>query len=369
MKTNIQEIIQSLQNWAPPALQEAYDNSGLQIGNPNQACTGILVCLDFTEEVLKEALEKNCNLIISHHPLIFKGIKSISGKNLIERCIIKAIKENLVLYTSHTNLDSVIHGVSKEIADRLQLSNQKILSSRAESLVKLYTYVPLENKDELAQALFDAGAGNIGEYSECSFQTKGKGTFKPSENANPTIGETGGPREEVEEVKLEVIIPFFLIDQVVHALKEAHPYEEVAYELIALKNNQNDFGFGVLGELEQEMELKDFLERVKKNFNLKVIKHTNSKKISKIKTVALCGGSGAFLIGAAKAQKADIYITGDLKYHDYFLAEDDIILADIGHFESEQFTIQLICRYLQKNFSKFAIHATSINTNPINYYI
>jgi|SRR5690606_5354692 len=369
MEINIQEIIQSLENWAAPALQESYDNSGLQIGDTQQNCKGILVCLDFTEEVLEEAIEKNCNLIISHHPLIFKGIKSISGKNLIERCIIKAIKEDIVLYTIHTNLDSVIHGVNKEIADRLQLKNQQILSSRNESLVKLYTYVPIANKEEVAQALFEAGAGNIGEYSECSFQTKGIGTFKPSENANPTIGKASGPRENVEEVKLEVIIPFYLVNKVFAALKKSHPYEEPAYEIIALKNQQGDFGFGILGELEKEMELKDFLQMVKENFNLKVIKHTNSPKISKIKTVALCGGSGAFLIGTAKAQKADIYITGDLKYHDYFLAEEEIILADIGHFESEQFTIQLICRYLQKNFSKFAIHATSINTNPINYYI
>lgn len=365
---SIANIIHSLNTWAPLALQESYDNAGTQVGNIQQDCTGVLVALDITEAIIEEAIEKKCNLIVSHHPLIFKGLKSITGKDYIERCIIKALQNNIVIYSTHTNLDALDYGVNQEIAERMQLENTQILSPRPDSLLKLYTYVPLANKEEVLAALFEAGAGHIGEYSECAFQTEGTGSFKPSENANPTIGEAGGKREYVKEVKIEVIVPFYKSNAILQALKKAHPYEEVAYELIPLKNSQGNYGFGMTGQLKEAMSIEEFFNLLKEAFHLKVIKHTESNKIKEIKNVAICGGSGAFLINAAKASKADIYITGDLKYHEYFLAEEDIILADIGHFESEQFTINLICRYLRKKFSKFAVYSTELNTNPIKYF-
>lgn len=369
MSLDIIEIIQQLNKWAPLSLQESYDNAGVQVGNTNQNCSGALICLDITEEVINEAIEKNCNLIISHHPLIFNGLKNITGESYVERCIITAIKNNIVLYSTHTNLDSVRHGVNYKIAQKIGLTDLQILSPRPNSLLKLFTYVPTKDKEKVLKALFDAGAGNIGEYAECSFQFTGEGTFKPSISSNPTIGEAGEERTAVEEYKIEVIVPFYAQQEVVHALKKAHPYEEVAYELIPIINEQNEYGFGMIGQLENPHIFDFFLEKIQETFSIPSIKHTSNSKNKMIKTVAICGGSGAFLISAAKAAKADIYLTGDLKYHDFFLAENDLILADIGHFESEQFTIELIYNFLQKKFPKFALYATSINTNPVKYFI
>lgn len=369
MAIEIKSIIQALNNWAPLSLQESYDNSGVQVGDMNQLCTGTLVCLDITLPVIKEAINKKCNLIISHHPLIFKGLKSLTGKNEVEQCILQAIQNNIVIYSTHTNLDSVSHGVSGMMAERLNLRNIKILAPKTNTLYKLYTYIPTQDKEHVLSALYEAGAGKIGEYSECSFSSVGKGTFRPSANAHPTIGKQGGQQEIVEEYKVEVVVPFFLKDQVINALLSAHPYEEVAYELIAIENQQDQWGLGMVGELEQPMHWNDFLQQIKSTFHIPSIKYTACKQDQFISKVGLCGGSGAFLIPVAKAQKVDIYITGDLKYHDFFLAENQIILADIGHFESEQFTIELIYNFLQKKFPKFAHYATSINTNPIKYFI
>lgn len=369
MSIAIKEIIKKLNQWAPLSLQESYDNAGVQIGNDNQVCNGAMICLDITEEIIQEAIEKGCNLIISHHPLIFKGLKNITGETYVERCIITAIQNHIVLYSSHTNLDSVYHGVNHKIAEKIGLKDLNILSPRPSSLLKLYTFVPVKEKDKVLNALFDAGAGNIGQYSECSFVSSGSGSFKPSLESQPTIGKAGGERENVEEFKIEVIVPFYAKHQIIHALKEAHPYEDVAYELIPILNDQNDYGFGMIGELINPQPLDLFLRDIQEKFSIPSIKHTSSSKKDIIRTVAVCGGSGSFLIDAAKAAKADIYITGDLKYHEFFLGENDLILADIGHFESEQFTIELIYNFLQKKFPKFALHATSINTNPVKYFI
>lgn len=369
MTIEIQSIINALNTWAPLSLQEPYDNAGVQVGDSSQECTGTLICLDITLPIIEEAIEKKCNLIISHHPLIFKGIQSITGKNEIEQCLIKAIKNNIVLYSTHTNLDSIRGGVSAMMANKIGLNNLTLLSPRPKSLYKLYSYVPLDHKDQVLSALYKVGAGHIGNYSECSFSTQGIGSFKPSDQAQPTIGTQGGEQTIVEETKIEVLLPFYLKDQAIHALKAAHPYEEVAYECIALENHQNEWGFGMVGNLGEKVHWKSFLKQLQDTFHVPSIKHTPCAENQYISKVAVCGGSGAFLIPSALKHQADIYITGDLKYHDFFQAENKIILADIGHFESEQFTIELIYNFLQEKFPKFAHNATSIHTNPIKYFI
>ncbi len=363
----IKHILQELEDFAPIPLQENYDNCGIQLGNEEQLATGALLCLDVTEDVIDEALENGCNLIISHHPLLFSGLKNITGKNQVERIILKSIKNDIVIYAAHTNFDNVKMGVNDKFADKLNLKNKKILSPISSSLYKLYTYIPEEDYQKVASALFDAGAGNIGNYSHCGFRLNGIGTFKPQENAQPYIGESGGEKEEVKEIKLEVIVPSHLKSTVLKALFEAHPYEEVAYELIRIENKNQDIGAGLIGDLPEEMAVSDFLEMLKTNMQTECIKFTKPH-IKTIKKVAVCGGSGSFLLKNAFQQKADIFISSDFKYHQFFEAENAIMIADIGHYESEQFTTEIFSQIIRNKFPKFATYFTTIRTNPVNYY-
>lgn len=336
----IAEIIHSLEQLAPPSLQEDYDNAGLITGNSSWDCTGILCSLDATEEIIEEAKSKNCNLVVAHHPIIFRGLKEITGKNYVEKTIINAIKNDIAIYAIHTNLDNVIEGVNNKIADKLNLINRNILFPRQNLLMKLYTFVPVEQTEKVRSALFNAGAGNIGNYSEASFNAEGTGTFKANENANPFVGEQG-KRHEENEIKIEVIFPSYLKQKIVNALIASHPYEEVAYDIIALSNEFNKTGSGLIGEMELEISEEKFLLFLKDVFNLKVIKHT--KLLDKpIKKIAVCGGAGSFLINTALAENAEVYITSDIKYHEFFDANERILIADIGHWESEQFTIDLL---------------------------
>ena len=362
----IQEIIRSLENWAPPALQESYDNAGVICGDVHQEVTEILVSLDCTEAVVEEAVQKGCNLIVSHHPIVFRGLKSLTGKNYVERTVIKAIQNNIVLYAAHTNLDHVYTGVNHRIGKQLGIENPKVLSPKKGILQKLVTFCPTDKAPEVRQALFEAGAGHIGQYDHCSFNLDGTGTFRASENTNPYVGEKGEEHHE-PEARIEVVLPSYLQHRVVSALFKAHPYEEVAWDLYALENSHPTTGAGMIGELTEAIGIEEFLTQLKEQFKVPVVRHTPWVK-KQVKRVAWCGGAGSFLIGQAKRAGADVFITGDVKYHEFFDAEEDLIIADIGHFESEQFTIELIASYLKQNFSKFASHLTEVNTNPVKYF-
>lgn len=363
--TKIKEIIQYLETIAPLQYQEAYDNAGLICGSPDDPVKGAIITLDSTEEVIDEAIDKECNLVIAHHPIIFKGLKSLTGKNYVERTIIKAIKNDIAIYAFHTNLDNVIDGVNSKICEKLGLINSTILVAKNDNLNKLVSFVPKESTSEVLSELHKAGSGNIGNYSNCSFRVEGTGTFMPKEGATPKVGETNH-QEEVEENRIEVIFPAHLSGEMLNALKRAHPYEEAAYFMQPTTNRNQEVGSGMIAELKKPMPAIDFLGYLKDKMNLELIRHTKLTK-DKIKKVAICGGSGSFLLKAAINKKADVFISADFKYHEFFDAEDKIIIADIGHYESEVFTKDLIYELLTKKFSNFALNLSGIKTNPINY--
>ena len=363
----LKEIIDFLEELAPPSLQESYDNSGLIVGNGNEEINKAIICLDAIETIVDEAIEKGAQLIIAHHPIVFSGLKKLNGKNYVERTIIKAIQNNIAIYAIHTNLDNVEHGVNQKISDKIGLTNTKILAPKSNILTKLQTFAPKENAAQVLEALFAAGAGKIGHYSETSFSYNGIGTFKGDETTNAYIGKPG-IRESVEETKIEVLLENHLQNKVLQALIKAHPYEEVAYDLIPINNVHQNIGSGMIGELEKPMKTTVFLKLLQEVFQVKSIKHTALIK-HEIKTVALCGGSGSFLLNKAKSQKADIFITSDFKYHEFFDADNQIIIADIGHYETEQYTSELLIENLNKKFRNFAFLLTELNTNPVKYFI
>ena len=363
----VKHITDTIEEQAPLVYQESYDNCGLQVGNPQAEVTGILLSLDVTEAIVDEAIARGCNMIVAHHPLIFSGLKQISGRNYVEKVVIKAIKHDINIYAAHTNLDNMAHGVNAKIAEKLGLQDIKILVPKAGIVSKLYTYAPIDSAAKVRDALFAAGAGSIGRYSECSFNTTGTGSFRPQQGTNPTIGQPGGPREEVAEVKIEVIVEKHLERAVLAALFSNHPYEEVAYELIPLPNPNQQIGAGMIGTLPAPVEASEFLSRVKRQMKADCIKHTalTGRLIQK---VAVCGGSGSFLLADAIKQNADIFITADYKYHQFFDAEGRIIIADIGHYESEQYTPEIFEAILKKKFPNFAILLSNLITNPVKYF-
>ncbi len=361
----ISEITDYLESLAPLSLQENYDNSGLIVGNKNDDVTGILVCLDSLESIVDEAIQLNCNLIIAHHPIIFSGLKKLNGKNYIERTIIKAIKNNIAIYAIHTNLDNIRDGVNSMIAEKLGLENCRVLSPKRGYLKKLVTFAPHGNADNVRTAIFAAGAGEIGNYENCSFNLEGTGSFRGNELSNPYVGRKGALHLE-PETRIEVIFPSFLEQKVLSALFRSHPYEEVAYDIYSLDNFHQNIGAGLIGTLSQPVDEAEFLQFVKNTMQCGAVKHTAllQKSITK---VAVCGGSGSFLLGDAIAAGADIYISADFKYHQFFDADNRILIADIGHYESEQYTIDMLCALLMKKFPTFAVHFSKINTNPVNY--
>ncbi|MEP6615475.1 MAG: Nif3-like dinuclear metal center hexameric protein [Ginsengibacter sp.] len=363
----IGEILQFLESFAPPALQESYDNAGLLTGDRTWECTGILTALDALPAVIEEAIHNNCNLVVVHHPVIFKGLKKINGKNYVERTVILAIKNDIAIYAIHTNLDNVKNGVNIKIAEKLGMVDTQILQLREHQLKKLITFAPLDQAENLRRALFDAGAGQLGKYSECSFSQEGTGTFKPLEGSDPFVGETG-KRHVDKEVKIEVIFPSYLESKIIPEMIKAHPYEEVAYDVISLGNFLSDIGSGMIGNLPAPVPEKEFLATLKNAFKLQVIRHTGLRGKPVLK-VAICGGAGSFLLPEALSQKADIYLTSDIKYHEFFDAESKLVLVDIGHYESEQFTIDLLHDILREKFINFAVRKTDLNTNPVHYFL
>ena len=361
----IKEIVSALDRFAPLPLQDGFDNAGLQIGLTEAEATGALLCLDVTEAVLDEAIALGCNLVISHHPLIFKGYKSITGKDYVERCILKAIRNDMVLYAAHTNLDNAKGGVNYKIAEKIGLKHLQVLEPKRNSLLKLVTFVPTEQAERVRKALFAAGCGNIGGYDSCSYNLKGEGTFRAGENTHPFCGSIGELHRE-EEVRIETILPSYKKGEVVRALLSAHPYEEPAFDLYPLENEWTQAGAGIVGELETPETELEFLKRIKKIFEVECVKH-NRLTGREIQKVALCGGAGAFLIPQAIRSGADIFITGEIKYHDYFGHENEILLAEIGHYESEQYTKEIFYSIIRDLFPNFALHLSKINTNPIKY--
>jgi dinuclear metal center YbgI/SA1388 family protein len=362
----LKDITGYLEGLAPLSYQESYDNSGLQVGDREMEVTGVLITLDVTEEVLLEAENLGFNLVISHHPVIFGGLKSLTGKNAAERIVTKAIRKEIAIYSGHTNFDAISGGVNTAMANRLGLLKQRILDPMKEQLKKLVVFVPHDQVDQVRSAMFEAGAGHIGDYDSCSFNLEGKGTFRGSEGSDPYVGQVGELHQE-PEIRVETIVPAPLVRKVVRAMEKAHPYEEVAYDIYPLENAFNQAGMGMLGELEDPVDEEVFMTFLKDRFGLSLIRHS-ALRGKPVKKVALCGGAGSFLLGRAKASGADVFVTGDFKYHQFFDADGKIVVMDMGHFESEQFTRELFYDLLMKKFPKFAVRLAETVTNPIKYF-
>jgi len=361
----VQDVIHHLEELSPIAYAEGFDNVGLLVGNKNNDLTGVLVTLDTLETVIDEAIAKDCNLIVSFHPIIFKGLKKITGKTYVERVVMKAIKHDISIYAIHTALDNSFQGVNNKICEQIGLINRSILIPQSGTIKKLTTYVPEKDLDKLREAMFNIGAGAIGNYDQCSFNVNGIGTFNGNENSNPTIG-TAGITQEEPEIKLTITFAKHLESKLLQTLFKIHPYEEVAYEVTTLENKNQHIGMGMLGEFEHPMSETEFLKHLKEVMRTECVRH--SSLLGKpIKKVAVLGGSGSFAIQAAQSAQADAFITADLKYHDFFSAEKSILLADIGHYESEQYTKNLLVAYLNKKMPNFAIILSNTNTNPVKY--
>lgn len=362
----VKEVIRTLETLAPLQYAEDFDNVGLLVGDANQEVTGVLVTLDTLESVVDEAIEQGCNLIASFHPIIFKGLKKITGKSYVERVVLKAIKHDIAIFSIHTALDNSWNGVNAMICKKLKLENRSVLIPQVGTVQKLVTFVPSESSEAVRNALFEAGAGAIGNYSNCSFNNAGMGTFNGNEDSNPVVGVPGETRFEAE-IQIGVTFPKHLEKKVLDALRTSHPYEEVAYEVTTLNNTNQHIGMGMIGELREPLTETEFLAHAKNTFKTGCIKHS-SLLGKKVKKVAVLGGSGSFAINAAKAAGADAFVTSDLKYHDFFSAENDILLTDVGHYESEQYTKELLVAHLSKKITNFAIVLSQENTNPITYY-
>ena len=363
----IKEIVSALERFAPLPLQDGFDNAGLQIGLTDAEATGALLCLDVTEAVLDEAIALGYNLVISHHPLIFKGYKSITGKDYVERCILKAIKNDIVIYSAHTNLDNAPEGVNFKIAEKIGLKNVRVLEAKENALLKLVTFVPATRAEEVRTALASAGCGCIGNYDSCSYNVEGEGMFRALESANPYCGKIGELHVE-KETRIETILPTYRKAEVIKALLAAHPYEEPAFDLYPLQNSWQQAGAGVIGELETPETELEFLKRIKKTFEVGCLKH-NRLTGREIQTVALCGGAGAFLMPLAIRNRADVFITGEIKYHDYFGHDTDILLAEIGHYESEQYTKEIFYTIIRDLFPNVEVQQSKINTNPSKIHV
>lgn len=360
----LNDILKSLENWAPASFQESYDNSRLIFGKREKEISKALVALDITEEVVKEAEGKEVDLIISHHPLVFSGIKSLTGKTDAERALIRAIQSDIAIYAIHTNLDNVASGVNAAIGEKLRIAKPKILAPKKDLLNKLVVFVPQTHYQGLVEALWAAGAGKIGNYDLCSFRSSGKGSFRPSLNSNPNLGQRN-EYSEVDEFRLEVLVEKHLLSAVLQAMYEAHPYEEVAHEIYAIENRHQEVGSGMYGDLAEAIDAMTYIKEIKEKFG-GMLRYTHLPT-SKIQRIAWCGGSGSFLLNDAKRVGADLFLSSDFKYHQFFEADNEILIADIGHYENEQFTIALIAEHLRKKFPTFAVLLTENSTNPINY--
>jgi dinuclear metal center YbgI/SA1388 family protein len=365
IQMKVKEVVDALERFAPLPLQDGFDNAGLQVGLTEATVTGALLCLDVTEAVIDEAIERHCNVIISHHPLLFNKLKRVTGTNYIERCVMKAIRHGIAVYSAHTNMDNAMYGVNFKMAEKLGLQQVEILEPKADNLVKLVTYVPTSHADEVRKALFAAGCGNIGNYDGCSYNVEGVGTFRAGDGTHPFVGEVGEEHHE-EEIRIETIVPAYKEGSAVKALLEVHPYEEPVYDLFPLKNKWSQAGAGVIGELKNEMPVPDFLQLLKHTFGVACVRYNDYEK-NTVKSVALCGGAGAFLMPLAISRHADVFVTGEIKYHEFFGHEDEILLAEIGHYESEQYTKEIFYSIIKDLCPELPVYQCSVVTNPIKY--
>lgn len=366
MQIKLEKIIEVIEQIAPVPLQESYDNSGLLVGNREDLITGALISLDLTEEVIDEAISLNYNLIITHHPPIFKPLKKLTGSDVTEKCIIKAIRNDIALYCAHTNLDNSIDGVNAILAQKIGIIPTGVVQPLKGMLRKLVVFVPESHHESVREAIFRAGAGEIGNYDNCSFNTSGNGTFRAGKGSYPYIGEIGELHSE-PEIKIETILPFWLESKVLKAISETHPYEEVAWDSYSLTNDFWGAGSGLIGKLVDPMSELELLKRLKSVLSIPFLKHSPFTN-KMVETIGICGGSGNFLIRDAISKKCDVFITGELKYHDYFSAESRILLIEAGHYETEQFTKELLYQILKEKFSTFALQISGINSNPVNYF-
>jgi dinuclear metal center YbgI/SA1388 family protein len=362
----LKDLTSYLDSAIPLSFQEDYDNAGLQVGQQLKEITSAMICLDVTEEVIKEAIASECDLIVSHHPLIFKGIKNLTGKTFTERILIEAIRKDIAIYSAHTNLDMLGNGVSRKMAEKIGLKKVAVLAPMEKALLKLVTFIPESHVKDVQKAVFEAGAGVVGNYDNCGFSVSGTGSFRGNEMTNPFRGEKG-KLYVGNEIRFETILYAHLKEKVIKALLDSHPYEEVAYDLYALENNNIKTGLGCVGLLDKPVSENDFIELISVVFDAKGIRHSalTGKTVRK---VALCGGSGASLINNAIHSGADIFLTADIKYHDFFRAENKILLVDAGHFETEKFSGEILKDLIIKKFPKFAVRFSETNTNPINYF-
>ena len=363
----VKDILNCITEIAPLQWQESYDNAGLQVGDLNAEVHKALICLDITEEVIDEAVAKHCDVIVSHHPLIFKGLKHLTPQTYIERAVMKAVKHDIAMISMHTNLDNSYMGVSRMLAEKLGLQHLHILQPLEGHLRKVVVFAPSSHAEKVRNAMFEAGAGCIGNYDSCSFNAQGHGTFKAGETAHPYVGEVGELHVE-DEVRIETVVPKHALSQVIAAMLKAHPYEEVAYDVYAIENEFQQAGAGMVGDFENPMEEADFLRLVAEQIGSPCLRHS-ALTGRKVKKVALCGGSGSPFIGDALRNHADAYLTADIKYHDFFVPEGDILLVDGGHFETEQFTKELICELIRKKFPTFAAEIAETRTNAVYYFV
>lgn len=361
------DVMHILEAWAPPSLQESYDNAGLIVGHPDDMTNGVLVSLDCTEEVVDEAMSLGLNMIVSHHPIVFGGLKRFTGQTYVERTVMKAIRNGIAIYAAHTNLDNVMDGVNHRLATSLGClpDTLRILRPKPETLMQIVVYGPEAAMQVVQDAMFLAGAGKVGHYDECGWAVAGQGTFRPLEGADPHIGQLGR-REQLDEVRFEVVVEPWKLNDVLRAMRESHPYEEVAHGVWTLQNVHRGVGSGMIGRLSEPVSEEEFLESIKQALGCQVIRHTQFLG-KKVQRVAVCGGSGSFLLPDAKRAGADVFVTSDFKYHEFFDADGSIVIADVGHYESEWQTTDLIANRLKENFTNFAVHLAKANPNPIHY--
>jgi dinuclear metal center YbgI/SA1388 family protein len=361
-----QEIVNIIESFAPPGIQESWDNSGLITGNRDAEVSGVVLCVDVTEAILNEAMGLGYNMIVSHHPPVFSGLKKFSGNDLVSRLVRSAIKNDLILYSVHTNLDQIEEGVSGIIAAKLGMESTEILVPRKDDLLKLVTFIPVDSFEGVTKAVFNAGAGHIGNYDSCGYSVDGKGSFRAGEGTDPFTGNKGELHYEAEK-RFETIFPRHREAEIISALMESHPYEEVAYDIYPLKNTNQAMGLGIIGNMPDPVSEEELLSRVKKIFNTGCIRHTDFLN-KDVKRVAVLGGSGSEFLGQAINKRADVYITADIKYHQFFNADGKILLMDIGHYESEHLALEVLNKILSKKLTNFAVHLTKISTNPIKYF-
>lgn len=359
------DIIKHIEDFAPLALQESWDNSGLILGDKNQEVNSIMVCLDVSETVLNEAIEKGCNLILSHHPIIFKGIKKLTESNSDQRLLRKAIKNDIAIYAAHTSLDNAKEGINNFLAKKLGLKNISILAPKEDCLFKIVTYVPNAYADIVREAMFQAGAGSIGDYNACSYNLEGTGTFVAQEGTNPFVGKIGEMHLE-NEIRIETIVPSHLLSNVIRSLCTSHPYEEPAYDVFQTHIQWKQAGLGVVGELENGIEEEEFFQLLKTTLHLSTFRRS-PRLGKKVKKIAICSGSGADFITKAKAANADAYLSGDISYHRFFEHDDKMLIIDIGHSETELPTKELFCNELGKRINGIQVIASANEVPPMEF--